>query len=498
MSDFILALDQGTTSTRAIIFDHDGLAVATGQMEHRQIYPEAGWVEHDPIEIWDNTRQVIAVALAKAELASRDIAAIGITNQRETTVIWDKATGQPVYNAIVWQDARTADYVEALAREGGVERFRQTTGLPLNPYFSGTKIAWILDHVPDARRRAEAGELIFGTTDSWVLWNLTGGVDGGRHRTDVTNASRTNLMDLRTLDWHPAAVEAYGVPPAMLPQIGPSAGEFGRVSENDLLAGVPVLGILGDQQAATFGQCAFNPGDAKNTYGTGCFLLVNTGRDLVFSRAGLLTTVAYQLDGDEPRYALEGSIAVTGSLVQWLRDNLGLIKSAPQVEDLARSVADNGGAYIVPAFSGLFAPYWRTDARGVIVGLTRYIDKGHLARAALEATAYQTRDVLDAAASDGAVLKELRVDGGMIGNSLLMQFQADVLGVDVVRPVLAETTALGAAYAAGLAAGYWSSLEELRSNWREGGRWSPALDPAERERLYAQWHKAVQRSLDWV
>ncbi|MDR2564481.1 MAG: glycerol kinase GlpK, partial [Bifidobacteriaceae bacterium] len=473
MSDFVLAIDQGTTSSRAIIFDHDGQIVSTGQLEHRQIYPEAGWVEHDPVELWGNTRQVIAVALAKAELLAKDIAAVGITNQRETTVVWEKATGRPVHNAIVWQDARTAGYVDALAAEGGVERFRQITGLPLNPYFSGTKIAWVLDHVPDARRRAEQGELLFGTTDTWVLWNLTGGVDGGRHRTDVTNASRTNLMDLRTLAWDGSVAAAYGVPEAVLPKIMPSSGEFGRVADDGLLAGVPVTGILGDQQAATFGQCAFSPGEAKNTYGTGCFLLVNTGEDVVFSRAGLLTTVAYQLAGEAPRYALEGSIAVTGSLVQWLRDNLGLIGSAPEVETLALTVEDNGGCYIVPAFSGLFAPYWRTDARGVIVGLTRYVNKGHLARAALEATAYQTRDVLDAALADGAVLRELRVDGGMIENSLLMQFQADILGVDVVRPVVAETTALGAAYAAGLAAGYWSSLEELRSNWREGGRWRP-------------------------
>jgi glycerol kinase len=495
---FVLAIDQGTTSTRAIIFDHAGLVVSVGQMEHRQICPRAGWVEHDPVEIWDNTRQVIAVALAKAELSARDIAGIGITNQRETTVVWDKATGVPVYNAIVWQDARTVDYVEALAGDAGMERFRAVTGLPLNPYFSGTKIAWILDHVPGARQRAEDGELLFGTTDSWVLWNLTGGANGGQHRTDVTNASRTNLMDLRTLEWDREITAAYGVPPAVLPQIRPSVGEFGEVSVEGLLAGVPVLGILGDQQAATFGQCAFTPGDAKNTYGTGCFLLVNTGPKVVFSKAGLLTTVAYQLAGHRPRYALEGSIAVTGSLVQWLRDNLGLIKTAPEVETLALTVEDNGGAYVVPAFSGLFAPYWRTDARGVITGLTRYVNKGHIARAALEATAYQTRDVLDAAAADGAALNELRVDGGMVGNALLMQFQADILGVDVVRPQVAETTALGAAYAAGLAAGYWDSPDQLRANWHEGGRWPPSMPASEREYLYSQWQKAVRRSLDWA
>jgi glycerol kinase len=490
-----LAIDQGTTSTRAIIFDRDGLIVSSGQLEHRQIYPEAGWVEHDPVEIWANTRQVIALALAKAELGAKDIAGIGITNQRETTVVWDRVTGEPVYNAIVWQDARTSDYVDALARDGGIERFRTVTGLPLNPYFSGTKIAWILDHVPGARGRAERGELLFGTTDTWLTWNLTG---GRSHLTDVTNASRTNLMDLRTLDWDLGVVGAYGIPAAILPRIRPSVSEFGRVADEGLLAGVPVLGILGDQQAATFGQCAFDPGDAKNTYGTGCFLLVNTGLEPVFSQAGLLTTVAYQLTGDQPRYALEGSIAVTGSLVQWLRDNLGLIGSAAEVETLALTVADNGGAYVVPAFSGLFAPYWRTDARGVIAGLTRYVNKGHLARAALEATAYQTRDVLDAAATDGAALAELRVDGGMVGNSLLMQFQADILGVDVVRPEVAETTALGAAYAAGLGAGYWGSLDELRANWHEGGRWSPAMAPPERERLYADWRKAVERSLNWL
>ncbi|MDR2373050.1 MAG: glycerol kinase GlpK [Bifidobacteriaceae bacterium] len=498
MSEFVLAIDQGTTSTRAIIFDHGGGIVAVGQLEHRQIYPQAGWVEHDPIEIWDNTRQVVAVALAKAELSPKQIAGIGITNQRETTVIWDRATGQPIHNAIVWQDTRTAGMVDHLAAAaGGVERFRQVTGLPLHPYFSATKIAWILDRVPGARRRAEAGELAFGTTDSWLIWNLTGGVDGGRHLTDVTNASRTNLMNLRTLDWDAAVLAAYDLPRVMLPEIRASVGEFGEVSDDAVASGVPLLAVLGDQQAAAFGQCAFGPGEAKNTYGTGCFLLVGTGRQVVFSKSGLISTVAYQLAGGEPHYALEGSVAVTGSLVQWLRDNLGLIGSAPEVETLARTVEDNGGAFIVPAFSGLFAPYWRSDARGVIVGLTRYINKGHLARAALEATAYQTRDVLDAAAADGARLNELRVDGGMVGNQLLMQFQADILGVDVVRPVVAETTALGAAYGAGLASGYWASLDELRANWREGARWAPSMLGVERERLYGRWLKAVDRSLDW-
>ncbi|MDR0365639.1 MAG: glycerol kinase GlpK, partial [Bifidobacteriaceae bacterium] len=482
-ASFVLAIDQGTTSTRAIVFDHDGLPVSTGQMEHRQIYPQPGWVEHDPIEIWDNTRQVVAVALAKAQLDEQSIAAVGLTNQRETTVVWDRATGEPVYNAIVWQDARTASYVEALAADAGPDRFRNLTGLPLNPYFSGTKVAWILDNVPDARRRAEAGELAFGTTDTWVLWNLTGGPRRGEHLTDVTNASRTAFMDLRTGQWSQEILDAYNVPEALLPDIRPSSGAFGVGADGSMLAGVPVAGILGDQQAAAFGQCAFGAGEAKNTYGTGCFLLINTGNDLVFSNSGLISTAAYQIHGEPLVYALEGSVSQAGSLIQWLRDNLGLISSATKVEALAETVQDNGGAYIVPAFGGLLAPYWRTDARGVICGLTRYVNKGHIARAALESTAYQSRDVLDAAARDGAKLAELRVDGGMVENSLLMQFQSDILGVDVVRPRVLETTALGAAYAAGLAVGYWESLDQLRANWREARRWHPTMDESRREAL---------------
>ena len=496
---YLVAIDQGTTSTRAIVFDTRGRPVTNAQLEHAQIFPRPGWVEHDAAEIWNNTREVTGAALAKADLARHDIAAIGITNQRETTVVWDRATGEPVYNAIVWQDTRTQAMVDALAAEGGVDRFADVTGLPLATYFSATKIAWILDNVDGARERAERGDLLFGTTDSWVLWNLTGGPRGGVHATDVTNASRTLLMDLRTLDWRDDLLDAFGVPRSMMPQIRPSSGEFGRAESSSLLRDVPVAGILGDQQAATFGQAAFLPGESKNTYGTGNFLIVNTGEEIVRSRNGLVTTVAYQLQGESPRYALEGSIAVTGSLVQWLRDNLGLIKEASDIEALAAGVPDNGGVYIVPAFSGLFAPYWRPDARGVIVGLTRFANKGHFARAALEATAFQTREVLDAANADaGVAITELRVDGGMVGNETLMQFQADILGIPVVRPEVTETTALGAAYAAGLAVGVWGGLDDLRANWAENARWEPRLDAAERERRLAQWRKAVTRSFDWV
>ncbi|WP_439565316.1 glycerol kinase GlpK [Microcella sp.] len=499
MTTHIVAIDQGTTSSRAVVIDHSGAIVSVGQHEHEQIFPKAGWVEHDPMEIWHNTQEVIGMALGKAGLTRHDVAAIGITNQRETAVVWDRATGQPVYNAIVWQDTRTQDLVEALAADGGVRRFAATTGLPLATYFSATKIAWILDHIDGARARAEAGDLIFGTIDTWLLWNLTGGVNGGVHATDVTNASRTLLMDLRTLDWDDALLAAFGVPRAMLPEIRSSAEVFGHAYSGSLLREVPVAGILGDQQAATFGQAAFEAGASKNTYGTGNFLIVNTGEHIVDSQHGLLTTVAYRLGDEAPRYALEGSVAVTGSLVQWLRDNLGLISSSGEVETLAASVPDTGGAYIVPAFSGLFAPYWRPDARGAIVGLTRFITRAHLARAALESTAFQTREVLDAADSEVPVpIAELRVDGGMTGNELLMQFQADILGIPVVRPKIIETTALGAAYAAGLAVGFWSSRDELTALWSEDRRWEPTMDEVDRDRRLRVWKKAVTRTFDWV
>ena len=496
---YIVAIDQGTTSTRAILFDQQGSPVASGQLEHRQIFPKPGWVEHDAAEIWRNTREVIGAALSKADVTRHDVAGIGITNQRETAVVWDRTTGEPIHNAIVWQDTRTQGLVDALAADGGIDRFKEITGLPLATYFSATKIAWILDNVDGARQRAESGELMFGTTDTWVLWNLTGGPDGGVHATDVTNASRTLLMDLRTLQWRDDLLETFGIPRSLMPEIRPSSGLFGHAEASSLLREVPITGILGDQQAATFGQVAFDAGESKNTYGTGNFLIVNTGEEIVSSTNGLLTTVAYQIDGETPRYALEGSIAVTGSLVQWLRDNLGLFSDASEVEALAASVPDNGGVYIVPAFSGLFAPYWRPDARGVITGLTRFANKGHFARAALEAAAFQTREVLDAANADADVpIEELRVDGGMVANDTLMQFQADILGIPVVRPKVPETTALGAAYAAGLATGVWSSLDDLRANWVEDTRWEPRFDEAERERRLAEWRKAVTRSFDWV
>jgi len=499
MADYILAIDQGTTSSRAIIFDKHGSIVSTGQLEHEQVFPKAGWVEHDPAEIWRNTGEVIGQALGKANLTRHDIAAVGITNQRETAVVWDRHTGQPVYNAIVWQDTRTQPIVDRLAADGGVERFKQKVGLPLATYFSGTKIVWILENVPGAREKAEAGDLLFGTTDTWVLWNLTGGVEGGVHATDVTNASRTMFMDLETLAWDDEILAAFGVPRSMLPEIRSSSEVYGVANEHSLLRGTPIAGILGDQQAATFGQAAFEAGEAKNTYGTGNFLIFNTGEEIVHSRNGLLTTVGYKL-GDQPvHYALEGSIAVTGSLIQWLRDNLGLISSAAEVEELATSVEDNGGAYFVPAFSGLFAPYWRPDARGALVGLTRYVNKGHIARAALEAIAFQTRDVVEAVNADAGIdLTELRVDGGATANDTLLQFQADILGVPVVRPVVAETTALGAAYAAGLAVGFWADLDDLAKNWQEDRRWTPSMDGAEQERLVRNWKKAVTKTLDWV
>ena len=500
MSRYVGAIDQGTTSSRFILFDEAGTIVALAQKEHAQIYPQPGWVEHDAVEVWRNTQEVIGAALAREGLRAADVAAVGITNQRETTVLWERATGRPVANAIVWQDTRTAAYLEQYERDGGADRFRAQTGLPLATYFSALKLRWLLDNVPGARARAEAGELAFGTMDSWVAWNLTGGTAGGLHVTDVTNASRTQLMELATCDWDDGLLEAFTIPRAVLPRIVSSSDIYGE-ARIEPLAGVRVAGILGDQQAALFGQTCFAPGEAKNTYGTGCFLLVNTGTEIVQSKAGLITSVACRIGNEPPRYALEGSIAIAGALVQWLRDNLGLVKKSAEIEALAREVEDNGDVYFVPAFSGLFAPYWREDARGAIVGLTRYANRGHIARAALEATAYQTRDVLDAMRADAAAgvdVRELRVDGGMVANELLMQFQADLLGVPVVRPRITETTALGAAYAAGLAVGYWPDERALERNWAVAKRWEPAMPAAERERLYARWRKAVTRSFDWA
>ncbi len=501
MTQYVLAIDQGTTSTRAIVFDHSGLIVSVGQKEHQQIFPRAGWVEHDPLEISANTRHVIGEALAKADLNAGDLAAVGITNQRETAVVWDRTTGEPVCNAIVWQDTRTQAIVEQLGALGddGADRYKAKVGLPLATYFSGPKVRWILDNVDGAREKAEKGDLLFGNTDTWTLWNLTGGVNGGVHATDVTNASRTMLMDLDTLSWDADIAAEMGIPLSMLPQIRSSSETYGQGGPGGVLKGVPIAGILGDQQAATFGQVCYEVGTAKNTYGTGNFMLLNTGEEKVPSKNGLLTTVCYKIGDERPVYALEGSIAITGALVQWLRDNLGIIGSAAEIETLAKGVDDNGGAYFVPAFSGLFAPYWRADARGALVGLTRFVDKGHLARAVLEATAFQTREVLDAMNADsGVALTELKVDGGMVQNELLMQFQADILDVPVVRPKVAETTALGAAYAAGLAVGYWNNLDDLRVNWAEDKRWEPNLDAGERERVYRNWKKAVTKSFDWV
>ncbi|MGI8677541.1 MAG: glycerol kinase GlpK [Jatrophihabitans sp.] len=495
----VAAIDQGTTSTRCMLFDHDANVVALEQLEHRQGLPRRGCVEHDATEIWSNTRTVMGGALAKAELTSGDVAAIGITNQRETTVVWDRATGEPVAPAIVWQDTRTQQLCDELAGDVGIDRYRDRVGLPLATYFAGPKARWLLDNIDGARARAEQGELAFGTMDTWLLWNLTGGTNGGVHATDPTNASRTMLMDLDTCEWIPEIADEIGVPMAMLPEIRSSAEEYGTVRARGPLAGVPIAGILGDQQAATFGQACLRKGEAKNTYGTGNFLLLNTGTDKVRSDNGLLTTICYALPDQQPVYALEGSIAVTGSLVQWLRDNLGLISSADEIEALARTVDDNGGAYFVPAFSGLFAPYWRPDARGVLVGLTRFVDRGHIARAALEATAFQTRDVVEAMNADSSVaLASLKVDGGMVGNELLMQFQADILDVPVVRPVVAETTALGAAYAAGLAVGFWSSTDEIRANWSADREWQPTMPADTRDELYADWKKAVTRTFDWA
>ncbi|HEX7804996.1 MAG TPA: glycerol kinase GlpK [Cellulomonas sp.] len=500
MAQYVLAIDQGTTSTRAIVFDHGGQIVASGQKEHEQIFPRAGWVEHNPAEIWTNTREVVGLALTRANLTYRDIAAVGITNQRETTVVWDRTTGEPVYNAIVWQDTRTDQIAQDLgALGGGADRYKDKVGLPLATYFSGPKIKWILDNVDGAREKAERGDLAFGNTDSWVLWNMTGGLDGGVHITDVTNASRTMLMNLDSLTWNEDIARDMTVPLSMLPEIRSSSEVYGHGREGGMVPGVPIAGILGDQQAATFGQACFEVGTAKNTYGTGNFMLLNTGTSPVPSKNGLLTTVCYKIGDQAPVYALEGSIAVTGSLVQWLRDNLGFISSAAEIEELAATVEDNGGAYFVPAFSGLFAPYWRSDARGALVGLTRYVTKAHIARAALEATAFQTREVLDAMNADSGVdLTELKVDGGMVANETLMQFQADILGVPVIRPQVAETTALGAAYAAGIAVGFWNGEQDVIDNWAEDKRWEPSMDATERDRQYRLWKKAVTRTFDWV
>jgi len=494
---FIAALDQGTTSSRCIIFGEDGRIVAVDQQEHRQIFPQPGWVEHDGAEIWTRVQSVISGALGKAHLSRDDIRAIGITNQRETTILWDKHTGQPVHNAIVWQDTRTETLCKELGRGVGQDRFRKATGLPLASYFAGPKIRWLLDNVDGLRERAEAGDILFGTMDSWVIWNLTGGPDGGVHVTDVTNASRTMLMDLHTLEWDQRILTEMRVPAQVLPQIRSSAEIYGTAV--GVLEGVPVASALGDQQAALFGQTCFNIGEAKSTYGTGTFLLLNTGEKAVDSHHGLLTTVGYRIGDQKPVYALEGSIAVTGSLVQWLRDQLGIISTAAEIETLATTVADNGGAYIVPAFSGLFAPYWRSDARGVITGLTRYVTKGHLARAVLEATAWQTREVVDAMAKDsGVTLTALKVDGGMTSNNLLMQNIADVLDAPVERPFIAETTALGAAYAAGLAVGFWPDLETLRAKWHRAAEWTPHMDEDTRAREYKNWVKAVERTMGWI
>lgn len=498
---YVVAVDQGTTSTRCVVVDEDGAVVSSGQLEHRQILPAAGWVEHDPLEIWQNTRRAIADALAEADIARGQISAFGLANQRETTVVWDRYTGRPVGNAIVWQDTRTEQICEALAGEAGPGRWREKTGLLINSYSSGPKLRWILDNVPEAQERAERGELLFGTIDSWLVWNLTGGARGdhGRpalHVTDVTNASRTLMMNVRTLDWDDEILGELGIPRRMLPEIRPSVGEFGRLRGRDVLGGVPIGAVLGDQQSAMIGQGCLGEGDAKNTYGTGLFLLQNTGTTPTWSRHGLITTVCYQVAGEKPVYALEGSVSMGGALVQWLRDNLGILSSAAESESLARGAADNGGVYIVPAFSGLFAPRWRPDARGVIVGLTGYANKHHLARAVLEATAYQTKEVVDAMCADSGVpIGQLRADGGMTDNDLLMQFQADLLGIPVVRPADNGTTVLGAAYAAGFAVGYWPSLTAPRDG--EPTTWHPAMPSAEAERLFADWNRAVERSYAW-
>ncbi|WP_030529577.1 glycerol kinase GlpK [Phycicoccus jejuensis] len=501
MADFIGAVDQGTTSTRFMVFDHDGREVARHQLEHEQVLPRAGWVEHNPLEIWDRTQTAIGSALTSSGLSTGDLAAIGITNQRETAIVWDKRTGRPFHNAIVWQDTRTAAIARALDADGRGDVIREKAGLPPATYFSAGKVQWMLENVDGLRAAAERGDALFGTPDTWVVWNLTGGPDGGLHVTDVTNASRTMLMDLTTLDWDDELLGFFDIPRAMLPTISASshAEAFGRTGGRRGTSAVPITGVLGDQQAATVGQVCFAPGEAKNTYGTGNFLLLNTGEELVRSTNGLLTTVAYQLGDAKPVYALEGSIAVTGSAVQWLRDQLGIISGASEVERLAAQVEDSGGVYFVPAFSGLFAPYWRSDARGAIVGLSRFNTNAHLARATLEAICYQSRDVADAMVADSGVeMTCLKVDGGVTANRLCMQLQADVLGVPVSKPVVAETTALGAAYAAGLAVGFWADTDELRANWAEDERWEPTWSDEQRRDGYAGWRKAVDRTLDWV
>jgi glycerol kinase len=498
MTRYIGAIDQGTTSTRFMVFDRGGKVVSSAQMEHRQIFPKPGWVEHDAIEIWQNTQEVAGAALARVGLRASDLAAVGITNQRETTVLWDRVSGKPLHNALVWQDTRVDQLVAEYVKQGGANRFRAKTGLPMASYFSGLKLRWLLDNVPGARAKAQSGDVLFGNIDTWLAWNLTGGSKGGLHLTDVTNASRTQLMDLATLQWDPELLEQLHVPRAVLPKIVPSSEVYGEI-KTPALSGTHLAGILGDQQAALVGQACFKPGEAKNTYGTGCFLLMNTGEKPIESKAGLITTVAYQMHGEPARYALEGSIAVTGALVQWLRDNLGLIASSPDVEKLAAEVEDNGGVYFVPAFSGLYAPHWNERARGTLIGLTRYANRAHIARAVLEATAYQTREVLAAMATDSATaIPELRVDGGMVVNELLMQFQSDILDVPVVRPKITETTALGAAYAAGLAVGYWKNREDLVSNWEIDKRWKPQMSTQKRAALFASWERAVGRSLDWI
>ncbi len=502
MADYVAAIDQGTTSTRCMLFNHSGQSVAAHQLEHEQIYPQPGWVEHDPREIWERTQEVVKGAMEKAAVTAKDIAAVGVTNQRETAVVWDRKTGKPYHNAIVWQDTRTDRICNRLAKDGGQDRFRPQTGLPLATYFSGPKVKWMLDNVDGLQEAAERGDAVFGNIDTWVVWNLTGGANGGAHVTDVTNGSRTMLMNLDGTQWSDDSLKVREIPKSMLPEIRPSSDPdfYGHTLPDGPFGGrIPVCGILGDQQAATVGQACFDVGEGKNTYGTGCFMILNTGTELVPSESGLLTTVAYKFGSQDTIYALEGSIAITGALVQWLRDNLRLINTAPDIENLARTVDDNGGIYFVPAFSGLFAPYWRSDARGVIVGLTRYIRRGHLARAALEATAYQTREVVDAMNKDSGVeLKALKVDGGMVYNDLLMQFQSDVLGVPVIRPLVAETTALGSAYAAGLATGFWSNTEEMRDNWNIDKTWQPSEDDTARTKYYAKWKKAVTRTFDWV
>ncbi len=498
MTTYVGAVDQGTTSTRFIIFDRQGTMIGVDQKEHRQIFQKPGWVEHDPMEIWDNTRKVMAGALEKAGVKGSDISAIGITNQRETAMVWDKHTGKPYHNAIVWQCTRTDKICRKLMEKGGQDRFREKTGLPVATYFSGPKIRWILDQVPEARAAAERGDALFGTMDTWMIWNLTGGPDGGAHVTDVTNASRTLLMDLDTLDWDDEILSILNIPRQGLPRIVASS-DFATLAYGPLSAEVPVCGALGDQQAALFGQTCFSPGEAKNTYGTGCFLLLNTGTEKVASRHGLLTTLGYRIGNEPPVYALEGSISMAGALVQWVRDNLGLIQEANEIETLAGTVDDCGDVYCVPAFSGLFAPYWRSDARGIIAGLTQFANRGHIARAVLEATAYQAKDIVDAMNRDSGVdLTRLKVDGGMVHNNLLMQFQSDILDVPVIRPQVAETTALGAAYAAGLAIGYWESLEDLKANWSVHTTWNPNMDKTVRDKGYVGWKKAVQRTLDWV